>query len=894
MSKNNQEKLEGAIRTLKDMKSTLQSMHADFKPLFQGNRSLNKEYQNLSDKVDAAIANLINPTLSLATIGTTSAGKSTIVNGLTGRTIAPMETKEMSAGVLRLLPHSDITLEIEKSSSWESGKFYPISDAEAYSKISTVFQTYHNLLKASEPPFVTVTGPLLWQKHPELIGLPKNVNLQFVDLPGLKTVGDKKNMEVIKSYLSKSVCIVAMDYADVDESRINVLLSELKDIVEALGGNDEFILFLLNKVDLRNNSNARLSTRIDELTSLIKKTLPLKHKDNVCVLPFSALMLYYAQSISGTNHYTSPCFSLENLESLGELLRIYASRFEHDREEKVKSAYNNIRQCFEVIYDNFDEPCGTKLIKTPSIEDVKTIVEASFRMSHANSFFDSLKSRIDMAFEYMVIYPSVNELFKSLDDFCTKIQTQISIKRSTQKRALIMNQISLLKEKIKLVGCSSIKEVDGKEVCNSTDYESYQSEITSFETSIKALSSDDITDAEKTIILEELDDLSNLVEHEPPGRISDLLNSIEKNTREIATGLIDITQSGDNFAPKVNEFFTKLQGKNSAVTIFDKIIFVPKDIKEQLDSQVVKNVQKCLDERKNAEVLRETLKRYISPRLIKPLLLSYNSLRDLFIKWDDAKRYKDTGSTYLFDEKNAKPFSDTELKIISDIYRSFNLRIRELLSKKTYMQLELQSGHFTETLRAFLRIESQQILSEVTSSLGADASSLKTYINNAFDNIGKVEIQLPKELFEIASPSFEPTKSLEKKWQVIGKKIVDDSACPNIRHKYRETDDYVLKEVTHYTNSFPTAKGLAAIWSNSIKASESLFWMVLSQWILKTVKDYMSQLSLISLQSVKEIDEMIAQRLDELRSESTDFEEQMSHLEDLKNKLLDTKKQFNF
>ena len=38
----------------------------------------------------------------IATIGTTSSGKSTIVNALIGRRIAPIEAGEMSGGVLTL------------------------------------------------------------------------------------------------------------------------------------------------------------------------------------------------------------------------------------------------------------------------------------------------------------------------------------------------------------------------------------------------------------------------------------------------------------------------------------------------------------------------------------------------------------------------------------------------------------------------------------------------------------------------------------------------------------------------------------------------------------------------------------------------------------------------
>ena len=55
--------------------------------------------QQLTDFQQAhqeATERLRNPTLSIATLGTTSSGKSTIVNALIGRRIAPIEAGEMS------------------------------------------------------------------------------------------------------------------------------------------------------------------------------------------------------------------------------------------------------------------------------------------------------------------------------------------------------------------------------------------------------------------------------------------------------------------------------------------------------------------------------------------------------------------------------------------------------------------------------------------------------------------------------------------------------------------------------------------------------------------------------------------------------------------------------
>ncbi len=62
---------------------------------------LKKELEDFQEAYQEAKTRLENPKLSIATLGTTSSGKSTIVNALIGRRIAPVEAGEMSGGVLK-------------------------------------------------------------------------------------------------------------------------------------------------------------------------------------------------------------------------------------------------------------------------------------------------------------------------------------------------------------------------------------------------------------------------------------------------------------------------------------------------------------------------------------------------------------------------------------------------------------------------------------------------------------------------------------------------------------------------------------------------------------------------------------------------------------------------
>ncbi|WP_228059593.1 dynamin family protein [Plectonema radiosum] len=74
------------------------------------------EMEELSVKLNEALNKLINeirsPTLSLATTGRTSSGKSTLVNLLCGAEILPVAVSEMSAGA--------VTIEWEQRDAGES------------------------------------------------------------------------------------------------------------------------------------------------------------------------------------------------------------------------------------------------------------------------------------------------------------------------------------------------------------------------------------------------------------------------------------------------------------------------------------------------------------------------------------------------------------------------------------------------------------------------------------------------------------------------------------------------------------------------------------------------------------------------------------------------------
>lgn len=269
---------------------------------------------------EEAVQRLENPSFRIATLGTTSSGKSTI-NALIGRKIAPIEAGEMSGGVLTLKHSQEQKLMIAETenAAWDTGEWMGLSDEDLYQRIRTVIHSYHDARKKREyvAPQVMAHVPLLPACDASLLGLPKGIGVELIDLPGLKSVQDRTNLATIQKQVNKAFSLVALDYMQVDDDHRKRLLEELKKVVEYLQGRTDSMIFILNRVDQRGADDLPLPVRIDELREEIKEVLSLSELPDV--LPFNARLLYYAQCAWGSGAFNEP--SLMNQEIRLKLLK---------------------------------------------------------------------------------------------------------------------------------------------------------------------------------------------------------------------------------------------------------------------------------------------------------------------------------------------------------------------------------------------------------------------------------------------------------------------------------------------------------------------------------------------------------------------------------------------
>jgi len=269
------EAVEHAQQCLTALKNHINALVALAPEVFSEGQSLHTYLQNFNQVAQEATDKLASPTFRIATIGTTSSGKSTAVNALIGRRIAPIDSGEMSAGILTFAHHphhSRLIIETtHDAEKWPSGTKENLSDVEIYNQLKSLMGHYHAQKKTNPnltTPSIRVEVPLMPMLRPELLELPTNVQFELIDLPGLKSVNDA-NLKVIQKIIKEyTFSLVILDYTQAfDEEKSERLFRELKDISDILNKRTDLMMFITNKVDANTSDDRPLA---EKLTGLAK------------------------------------------------------------------------------------------------------------------------------------------------------------------------------------------------------------------------------------------------------------------------------------------------------------------------------------------------------------------------------------------------------------------------------------------------------------------------------------------------------------------------------------------------------------------------------------------------------------------------------------------------
>lgn len=353
------------------------------------------ETKELSSQLEQALENLVNelrnPTLTIATTGTTSSGKSTLVNLLCGAEIVPVAVSEMSAGAVTIEYSEEKSLVICETPGavWECGEWRGISEEEIYQRLYQAMIRYIDN-REKQPnlacPQSVIRYPFRLLKEAKL-NLTKGTRVRIMDLPGLAFVGDEGNASIIRQ-CREALCIVTYNSAETDPQRVRSLLQEVVEQVKDLGGSPARMLFVLNRIDVfRADKNwpeteERFATNAvrnikNELTEQLKEyTEEIENLEVVKLSTWPALLALQIQD------FNDACSA-----------------------EACKKADNNFNGLIEDILEDL-----SRNTQKWSRHDRNRVAEALWRKSYAEEFQQNLKDHITRHFPQLVI-PQAIERF---------------------------------------------------------------------------------------------------------------------------------------------------------------------------------------------------------------------------------------------------------------------------------------------------------------------------------------------------------------------------------------------------------------------------------------------------------------------------------------------------
>ena len=344
--------------------------------------------------------------------------------------------KVLSVNQIRHSKEFKLLIEETEGAQWLAGEWNNIGEKEIYARIRNgVMFPYHQARQKQEliAPQVTAYVPILPAEDSSLLGLPKGIGIEFIDLPGLKSIQDRDNLKVIQQQVHKAFSLVALDYLQVDDRHRKCLLEELKKVVEYLQGRTDSMIFILNRVDSRGQDDITIAERIEQLQLEIQATLNLDRLPDI--IPLSGRFLYYAQCAWGTNANSS------NSAVDAAMRHHYLSGMLKDCSSLIRSHVcedKTLKKRFRDIEDRLDNG------KTIDDETMRKILYHVNDWSGGDRLWKCMRDRVQESFSELVILPALFDVLESYRLLVNTIDVEVNIKKIGKKEELKSKQQNII------------------------------------------------------------------------------------------------------------------------------------------------------------------------------------------------------------------------------------------------------------------------------------------------------------------------------------------------------------------------------------------------------------------------------------------------------------------
>lgn len=908
--------LKDTIISVERLRENVQSFYDTYLREIRYDKRLNTCFKEFLKESDETLSRLKNPMITIATVGTTTSGKSTILNGFTGRDIAPCNIDEMSAGILTFTPSETENKLIVKESpeGYWFGKIYQnMSDDNMRTEIERIFGIYKSKKtnRVCSAPQIEVVGKFLWNLNKDIFDLPENIQFRFIDLPGLRRdKGDRKNLKVIQDVLKevKPLCVLAMDYSQLaTPEALESLLSELTETIKNLDGSTESIIFILNKVDLYNKGQA--TTLEDDIQKFRKRViaklsteLPKYNFDNIEIIPYIGILQNNAQVAIGLQHHRK-CDKLEYNPDALSLLSTNCSKVFQNSEKSIRRFFNSI------IDDLAEkEPIGN--------DDLKQLLDYAYEISYANQFIEELKHRIKESFYEIVIYPATYKLQNKFNLLCAYLKNFISVNRLRNQIQIHSRIFGILNSQVDILGVNEcqkdsflmrLDDIISEIASLKTIFDVYkQSFVESLSREAQEVPENDydlecafldklhqdqgwilhvvdndsdilqsITDelTRKKSLLTSYTELRNRVGNAPiegelRARFQHTVNA-NLEASNILTDYAEFCKNHPNDARARIEAIQKAQNEIKQIShegisaLYSDCLGILTRIKDLINYDLLSPFKKVypITSYTESDFERELTNKGIKESAVKRLVDEFSIFRTQFQDWQYKTVKNDKYVLYSStSEPNKNDYSSYTRK-----YWTLNNEMRQAISELMGYNVQLEYKGFVENLKNILAQDTQSIINSVNNS-GFDVNVASIISLLAIEC--QITPEIPEDLFTFAD-AFEMGTETETRTGVI------EGVC---------CDDYYDYNVDVFTITYPTNDGLNKNWNNGISGSEKSFWNIVVDWVTNTISLQREKIESAINKVSTDILENLTEQNERLRNGSMRREEKLNDMESEFNK----------
>lgn len=215
-------------------------------------RFLNSFDKTLTKSAHSLLTDLSELTLTIAAVGTTSGGKSTLINFLCGADVLPSSVQEISSGLVFVEYSEKVAIRVHTTSGalWECNYWQDVTVEEIRTRLRDIMTAY---LQANSrgrsgvgSPHVTVYYPIRIQK--EILNLPDSIRIKLIDFPGLSSVSDSENLDLLYSVDDSDILyLINFNCAETDHQKTNHLT---QTVISKLIKSYRQVLLVFNRIDV--------------------------------------------------------------------------------------------------------------------------------------------------------------------------------------------------------------------------------------------------------------------------------------------------------------------------------------------------------------------------------------------------------------------------------------------------------------------------------------------------------------------------------------------------------------------------------------------------------------------------------------------------------------------